>query len=64
MNVIKEVIEKIKQAGVDKTRITPDGGEFKIEINNNGVWVAIHKCPNRNIAEDVLRGATSRLIID
>ena len=66
---INEVTQKIKAVGVNNVRIvTMDGqpaveGLHQIDINSNGQWITIATGMKRNIAEDIVRQATNKVIL-
>jgi hypothetical protein len=63
---MKEIIKQIKQAGADNTRISPDPVDktkTKIEIRTNNGWVTIKRGIPKGLAEDIIRQASSRVIL-
>jgi|APFre7841882654_1041346.scaffolds.fasta_scaffold156373_2 hypothetical protein len=64
MATIREAVEKIKSVGVENTRITPTTpGKCKIEIKQNNAWVTILEDVNIKSADDIIRQASSRLLL-
>jgi hypothetical protein len=63
MATIKEAVDKIRQVGTTNARITPVGNRCKIEIYTGKEWVTLLSNLERNIAEDVIRQATNRVIL-
>lgn len=63
MATIKEAVDKIRQVGTNNTRITPVGNKCKIEVNIGGNWAALLSNLDRNVAEDIIRQATNRVIL-
>jgi cytochrome c551/c552 len=66
---LNEAIQKIKQAGANNARAVPMPGEnvtegnYQIEINTQGKWVAIVTGIKKKIAEDIISQATNRVIL-
>jgi hypothetical protein len=64
MESLKEVISRIQHAGTDKVRTIPSGPtKVFIEIFEDGKWTRVLKELDRSIAEDVIKQATSKLIL-
>lgn len=62
---LKEAIQKIRDAGLENTRISVQpNGKAKIEIKKGNNWVTVMKdIQNMRIAEDIMRQASSRLLL-
>lgn len=66
---INEAIQKIKQVGASSVRTVPmageavDGGQYQIEVQENGSWTAIVTGVKKTMAEDIIRQATNRVIL-
>lgn len=66
---INEAIQKIKRVGAQSVRTIPmqgqsvDGGDYQIEINNNGQWESIVVGVKKQMAEDIIRQATNRMLL-
>lgn len=66
---INEAIQKIKKVGAQAVRTVPmpgqsiDGGDYQIEINNNGQWDPIVVGVKKPMAEDIVRQATNRMLL-
>jgi len=62
MASLKETVERIRKAS--QNRIVPDnGGKVKIEILTEAGWITAVPNVTRNIAEDIIRQATNRVIL-
>ena len=62
---LSKIIETIKKAGPNNTRITPIPGtdKFMIEINLGSGWASVMKGLKQQMAEDIVRQASSRIIL-
>jgi len=64
MATVKEAVEKIRQVGLDNARIIQLGNDkAKIEIKTKAGWVSVLSSVNSGIAEDILRQATSKMLL-
>lgn len=63
--MLAEIVERIKKAGINNTRISQDQstGKARIEILTNSGWVTIRKDLTQSMAEDIVRQASSRVIL-
>lgn len=61
--VFKEVVDKIRKVGVSNVQIVSKSNNVAdILINSGGSWVTVWS-GNRNVAEDVVRQASSKVIL-
>jgi len=66
---INEAIQKIKRAGAANVRTVPmDGqsvndGNYQIDIRNNGGWDTILVGVKKQMAEDIIRQATNKVLL-
>lgn len=66
---LNEAISRIKSVGVHNVRIVPMqnesviDGNHQIEVNESGAWTTIIAGIKRNIAEDLVRQATNKVIL-
>lgn len=62
---VQEAVQKIREHGIGNTRITPISGsdKVKIEVKSNSHWVTVLKDITQPMAEDVMRQASSRVIL-
>lgn len=66
---LNEAIQRIKQAGVNHTRILPVTGESalgdnqEIQVKESGEWRTVVTGIKRSMAEDLVRQATNRVIL-
>jgi hypothetical protein len=65
MGLLQEAVAKIRQVGITNVRISPISGDTKhqIEIQENGSWIKILNPMEKNMAEDVLRQASNKVIL-
>jgi len=67
---LNEAIQKIKQAGATNARSVPmpnssvRGGDYQIEICQNGVWAPIVTGVKQPMAESIIAQALNRVILD
>ena len=63
-NTIKEVVERIKKVGVENVRKTPaQGGMVQIQIKVGENWLTIMENVAPGSADDIIRQASSRVIL-
>jgi len=55
------IVEQIR--GADQHRIVQQDGKHLIEVLKGGQWTAVHSCSSRQVAEDVVRQASSKVIL-
>ena len=62
--ILQEAIVKIKEVGVENARVSPipNSKKARVEVKENGVWIAVIPEIDMKLAEDVLRQAKSKLI--
>lgn len=64
MKNLSETIQQIKKHGPQNAKIIPnENGKYKIVISTPQGQVTIANNLNRNIAEDIIRQATNRVIL-
>ena len=65
MGLLQEAVAKIRQVGITNVRISPISGDTKhqIEIMESGSWIKILSPMEKNMAEDVLRQASNKVIL-
>ena len=62
-NTIKEVVERIKKVGVENTRIIPKGNTVQIQVKVGNDWLMIMENVAPGSADDIIRQASSRVIL-
>lgn len=66
---LNEAIQRIKAAGTNNVRVVPMtgqhciNGQFQIEVKENSGWVPIATGLYKSVAEDIIKQATSKLIL-
>ena len=61
---MQNAIQQIKQAGPENTKITPtENNLVKIQIKTPTGWVTIANNLKQNLAEDMIRQSTNRLLL-
>lgn len=65
MATIREAVEQIKKAGLDKVRKIPEpNGRTKIQVNLSGAWVTVFEAISPKSADDIIRQASDRVIME
>jgi hypothetical protein len=58
------IVNKIREVGVSNVRLTTtNANKVIIEVFEHGIWKRAFREVDRNIAEDILRQATNKLIL-
>jgi len=64
MSMLTEAVSRIKNVTSDKVRkMSNSKGKVDLQINESGNWVTILPDLNPNIADDVIRQASNKVLL-